>query len=49
MGEQGLTRDRGGNKRRSGRQQQHAPASIRQPDEQTERDEYAEKPHDFIL
>jgi hypothetical protein len=44
-GEQGLARDCGSDKRRGGRQQQNAPASIRQPDEQPERKEDAEKPH----
>ena len=49
MGEQGLARDRSGDKRHGGRQQQHAPASIGQPDQQPERDEDAEKPHHFTL
>jgi hypothetical protein len=45
MGKQRLTRDGGGHQRRGGRQQQHAPTAIRQPDEQPEREEDAEKPH----
>ena len=48
MGKQRFSREGCGDKCGGGREQQHAPAAIGEPDEQAEREENAGKPHCFI-